>query len=96
MEAGTTRRKSSRRRSPHDLGSADLATWLRETRPSQARSSEFKMKCFVQSSGTKLVNCGEQEKNFSTWCRKRGKNTDKAQIKNMNTENTSGLVFTMA
>ncbi|KAH6944684.1 hypothetical protein HPB50_004461 [Hyalomma asiaticum] len=39
VEAGTTRRKSSRRRSPHDLGSADLATWLRETRPSQARSS---------------------------------------------------------
>ncbi|KAH6943998.1 hypothetical protein HPB50_001154 [Hyalomma asiaticum] len=39
VEAGTTRRKSSRRHSPHDLGSADLATWLRETRPSQARSS---------------------------------------------------------
>ncbi|KAH6929749.1 hypothetical protein HPB50_005608 [Hyalomma asiaticum] len=39
VEAGTTRRKSSRRRSPHDLGSADLATWLRETRPLQARSS---------------------------------------------------------
>ncbi|KAH6924779.1 hypothetical protein HPB50_024303 [Hyalomma asiaticum] len=41
VEAGTTRRKSSRRRSPHDLGSADLATWLRETRPSQARSSLY-------------------------------------------------------
>ncbi|KAH6948743.1 hypothetical protein HPB50_026101 [Hyalomma asiaticum] len=41
VEAGTTQRKSSRRRSPHDLGSADLATWLRETRPSQARSSNL-------------------------------------------------------